>query len=339
MAPFSVLGKDVLPKRLPTKPLQVQVHIAFFLCLFFLSLSSTLAEDSKNAAITANTLQKRHEPYTRYLSLEKLHGLALKALKSSYPNFDFILENGSLSLADGTTIVFDDGAGMSTASLLEQPDIFDMFYYRYPSRQHRAGVSGAAADTPTTPAHTELTLPTSIPYPEDPGRVRNDPFFRAMYGATEKEVRQKLVAVKWLRSAKGPTLWVTAVNGVDKALASVSEEFDRMPELWPYLLQPGGSFNWRVSAGTKRLSVHSFGAAIDINVGRSHYWRNFAKEETTAVSYKNMIPAKIVEIFEKHGFIWGGWWYHFDTMHFEYRPELIAYMNLVENEIEGLANN
>ena len=29
-------------------------------------------------------------------------------------------------------------------------------------------------------------------------------------------------------------------------------------------------------------------------------------------------------IFEKHGFIWGGRWYHYDTMHFEYRPEMIA---------------
>ena len=27
--------------------------------------------------------------------------------------------------------------------------------------------------------------------------------------------------------------------------------------------------------------------------------------------------------FETHGFIWGGKWYHYDTMHFEYRPELL----------------
>ena len=40
--------------------------------------------------------------------------------------------------------------------------------------------------------------------------------------------------------------------------------------------------------------------------------------------WKNQMPAAIIRVFEKHGFIWGGYWYHFDTMHFEYRPELLA---------------
>jgi hypothetical protein len=32
-----------------------------------------------------------------------------------------------------------------------------------------------------------------------------------------------------------------------------------------------------------------------------------------------------VAVFERHGFIWGGRWAHYDTMHFEYRPELLGY--------------
>jgi hypothetical protein len=35
------------------------------------------------------------------------------------------------------------------------------------------------------------------------------------------------------------------------------------------------------------------------------------------------MPLEIIDIFERHGFIWGGKWYHYDTMHFEYRPELL----------------
>ena len=38
----------------------------------------------------------------------------------------------------------------------------------------------------------------------------------------------------------------------------------------------------------------------------------------------NHIPLEIVAIFERHGFIWGGKWSHYDTMHFEYRPELLG---------------
>jgi len=29
----------------------------------------------------------------------------------------------------------------------------------------------------------------------------------------------------------------------------------------------------------------------------------------------------LVEIFERHGFIWGCRWRSYDAMHFEYRPE------------------
>jgi hypothetical protein len=32
----------------------------------------------------------------------------------------------------------------------------------------------------------------------------------------------------------------------------------------------------------------------------------------------------VVEIFERHGFVWGGRWSWFDTMHFEFRPELLC---------------
>jgi hypothetical protein len=47
-------------------------------------------------------------------------------------------------------------------------------------------------------------------------------------------------------------------------------------------------------------------------------------ERGGAIVYRNRMPAEIVAIFEKHGFIWGGKWYHFDTMHFEFRPELLV---------------
>lgn len=85
------------------------------------------------------------------------------------------------------------------------------------------------------------------------------------------------------------------------------------------------TFYWRQVRGVKRQSAHSYGIALDIAVGYSHYWlwSNPKANENTKVIYKNSIPKEIVEVFEKYGFVWGGRWYHFDTMHFEYRPEII----------------
>ena len=77
-----------------------------------------------------------------------------------------------------------------------------------------------------------------------------------------------------------------------------------------------------LSLALNALSVHAFGAAIDINVKSAHYWRWAKPNQQGVYQWRNKIPKKIIDIFEKHGFIWGGRWYHFDTMHFEYRPEL-----------------
>ncbi len=40
--------------------------------------------------------------------------------------------------------------------------------------------------------------------------------------------------------------------------------------------------------------------------------------------WKNRVPQAVVDAFEAEGFIWGGRWKHYDTMHFEYRPELLS---------------
>lgn len=125
----------------------------------------------------------------------------------------------------------------------------------------------------------------------------------------------------------GIKLQVTTVNGIDKKIQEISNRLDTMPQFHKYLQNPGGTFVWRKIAGTDRLSMHSFGMTIDINVAYSDYWRWVHKVDdengTLNIPYKNRIPMELVQIFEEYGFIWGGKWYHYDTMHFEYRPELL----------------
>jgi hypothetical protein len=177
----------------------------------------------------------------------------------------------------------------------------------------------------------------AIPYPlaaapfrppatdEDPGRIRNEAFFVKMYGDCRRgEVTVKLRSVAWLPRHGGGTVRATTVNGVADQLEKVSRDLDALhADMIRYLIPMSGIYNCRTIAGTSRLSVHAFGAAVDINASFGDYWQ-WAPKADGALVWRNRIPREIVEVFERHGFIWGGRWYHFDSLHFEYRPELIT---------------
>jgi len=175
------------------------------------------------------------------------------------------------------------------------------------------------------------------PYPEgetpmqpaknmDPGRVRFEPLFVAMYGDCNKnEVLRNLRTVAWLPNHGGGSVTITAVNGVASALEKVSRELDELPgDFIKYVVPMAGTYSCRNIAGSKMKSMHAYGTAVDINTRYANYWR-WTKSNRGELRWLNHIPVEIVRIFEKHGFIWGGRWYHYDTMHFEYRPELLGY--------------
>ena len=157
---------------------------------------------------------------------------------------------------------------------------------------------------------------------EDAGRFRNEEFFKKIYGKNRQEIEKNLVKIKWLEKSQNKTLWVTKINGIDKKLEKISSELENLPkEFKKYIVNPDGVYNFRKISGTNRLSTHSFAIAIDLNKEYSNYW--LWDKNGKNIVYKNKIPLEIVKIFEKYGFIWGGRWYHYDTMHFEYRPELL----------------
>jgi len=229
----------------------------------------------------------------------------LDRLVGSYPGKIDGYDNNFLILKNGMRFPISDGRFDKTfEELLENPDIDDMFYARYPE-----------GETPAQPAKNV-----------DPGRVRFEPLFVAMYGNCDKnEVAKNLRAVAWLPKHGRSSVMVTVVNGVADALEKVSRELDELPDdLIKYAMPTAGTYSCRNIAGSKMKSMHAFGAAIDINTRYANYWR-WTKSNRGQLRWLNHIPVQIVRIFEKHGFIWGGRWYHYDTMHFEYRPELLGY--------------
>jgi D-alanyl-D-alanine carboxypeptidase len=228
---------------------------------------------------------------------------AIEALIAAYPDFLTGSKANMLLWKDGTRMPISDGReGKSFEHLLKAPDIADQFAIPYPL--------GGTVRTPRLN--------------EDPGRIRYQPFFVKMYGDCRKgEVARRLKPVRWLPSRGGGVIRATTVNGVADKLAAVSRELERLPAAMTRFMVPSaGTYNCRAIAHTSRLSVHAFGAAIDLNAHYADYWQ-WARRIGGKIPWKNRLPAAIVEIFERHGFIWGGKWYHYDTMHFEYRPELI----------------
>ncbi|MEI2296995.1 M15 family metallopeptidase [Ensifer sp. MJa1] len=227
----------------------------------------------------------------------------LALLAKAYPDAIERMDGNALMLRDGgPALVIDDGKRKSHAEKLAAADIEDSLSQIYPL--------GRCAEPP--------------PVNFDPGRIRSEALMKRLYGGSAAAVKRDLVGVDWF----GRRLLVTRRHGAAKSLQAVEAELARRPELKRFVVPSAGTFNWRPIAGTATLSVHSFGAAIDINTDFADYWRwagkANAKAKAGTSAYRNRYPLEIVEIFERHGFIWGGRWYHFDTMHFEYRPELIA---------------
>jgi hypothetical protein len=175
-----------------------------------------------------------------------------------------------------------------------------------------------------------LAYPAGAPFlrgpRQDPGRIRNRAFFDKMYGDCKSgQVASQLVPIVWLPNTWGHVLRITSVNGVDRQLAAISRELDALPAQDKKLLYPpAGTYACRSVADTGQTSMHAWGAAIDINPAYSDYWL-WRRVADGVPSYVNHIPWEVVAVFERHGLIWGGRWAHFDTMHFEYRPELLGY--------------
>ncbi|MFH1059804.1 MAG: M15 family metallopeptidase [Pseudomonadota bacterium] len=214
-----------------------------------------------------------------------------------YPSVQGVRGNTVL-FTDGATLPFSDGQAKSLAQKLEQADIADHFAQTYPA-----------------------FAPIVAPAPDaDPGRFRNDAFLKKLYGATRQEIEGNLVVVEWMPLHSGKELRFNRNQGAAEQLRKVSRELDQLPApFMKYLVNIDSTYEYRPILGATRLSPHSYGIAIDLEVKYTCYWL-----WDPQYNYRNEIPKEIVDIFERYGFVWGGRWHHYDTMHFEYRPELFA---------------
>lgn len=78
-----------------------------------------------------------------------------------------------------------------------------------------------------------------------------------------------------------------------------------------------GAFVARTIRGNRALSAHALGLAVDINVR----WNPFGTEPAPAGSEGTVV--RLVPVFAKHGFTWGGWATLPEGNHFEFVDKLV----------------
>lgn len=201
-----------------------------------------------------------------------------------------------LRLPRGEVLPWDDGREKTAEERRSNPDLEDLFTVPYQPGPIEKVVGEGELD--------------------EPGRIRLEQLLKATYGESPRHVR--LGKLRWF-GTRVP-VHERALPAFERAAARVAQATRENPKLLRWLEPLGGTWQWRTIARSRSLSTHSWGIAIDLNPERTHYWRWAIPREP--IRWKNTVPQEIVDAFEAEGFVWGGRWLHYDTMHFEYRPEL-----------------
>ncbi|MFO0679193.1 MAG: M15 family metallopeptidase [Polyangiaceae bacterium] len=205
-----------------------------------------------------------------------------------------------------------------TATLRADGWWLDVAASKVPYRDAAARAKGDADLRATfDPPYDTGAITPVVDVAHDPGRARVEALFALVYGPNPQEVEKSLVAATLLgRGFRVHARIVPALRRVDAKLALAAAAD---PAVRRAFAAPGGAYNWRTIAGSTLRSTHSWGIAIDVDPSVGDYWRNVPEARRR---WQNRVPEAIVRAFESEGFVWGGRWGHFDTMHFEYRPEL-----------------
>jgi hypothetical protein len=164
-----------------------------------------------------------------------------------------------------------------------------------------------------------------------PGAIRS-PLFETIWQARNKT--EAFSHQRWI-GFLGRLVQVheDIVSPLDKVEARIRELAENDGEIrqWIGNLRSITGWNWRNVAGSTSRSFHAYGAAVDllmkVQPGMETYWQWTAAKgidwRSVPVEKRQNPPSAAIRAFEEQGFIWGGRWARYDTMHFEYHPELL----------------
>ncbi|MDR2632753.1 MAG: M15 family metallopeptidase [Treponema sp.] len=165
----------------------------------------------------------------------------------------------------------------------------------------------------------------------NPGAMRS-PFLETIWQARTRE--EAFLRQKWISFLGWPVQIHQDIEApLGRVEARIQELAKNDPQIpgWIKNIQSITGWNWRNVAGSTSISFHAYGVAVDLlmkpQAGMETYWQWTAAKgidwRSVPAEKRQNPPLAVIRAFEEQGFIWGGRWPRYDTMHFEYHPELL----------------
>jgi hypothetical protein len=248
------------------------------------------------------------------------------AMQAAYPDRvqEAAFKNGEWAARIDDTWYYWAEGRLLPEKLLDQKDSYNSYpFYKYPKKLPPIEKLSEKEKAEIKDRLAERELNPSSRYPG---------FYKALWRIEDRAASWERVKTTYFLGLK------TQIHrDLLEDLAKVEEEIlkkaksDEELKAFVDSIVDLAGYNWRRIAGTASLSFHSFGTALDILPrsygGKQAYWRwartSYPDWFILPYAERFFIPESFVAAFEKYGFIWGGKWFYFDNIHFEYRPEIL----------------
>ena len=275
---------------------KVIVLILILSCAFFYQMQ--IFSDSDSGFRTENNPEEKSR---REIS-------AIMQIYGKYINRTIKMADDTIFIINGSRIYYKNGKMLARENLSKEKNYASVFYeYK----------KGEMAKIPTLN--------------EDILKQSRD-FWDNIFGTEEMQIRKHCQLISFLdHKTFVNNICVEALRNIEKEImnaARTGKEVQRyLDELYIFY-----SFQQKQVIGSKNQSFHSYGLALDLvpksYKGKHVYWkwsRVLDRQNWFRIPLKRRWhpPQEVIDAFENNGFVWGGKWYHFDTIHFEYRPEII----------------
>jgi hypothetical protein len=295
------------------------MKLAPFLVLFFLSAISVFSLGKKQAASGPAPDHLQGEQTDRAEQV-------IKALFAAYPKQIEKIEsrNGDWALLlRGTWFYFAGGKILPENLLGSASNINPQPFYNYQK------------ELPAwkAPSVEEAARYSEMANNRNQNPLRRSPhFFDALWRISSRdEAYQRVKTIHFLgKPVNVHYLIMENLVLVEEQILTAAKA-DPQVQAWVSGISTLEGWTWRDIAQIQSRSFHAYGLAVDLLPkslgGKETYWlwAMRKKPEWWNISYNERYhpPAAVIKAFETYGFVWGGKWLFFDTMHFEYRPEIL----------------